>query len=576
MDRSETPQGWWLHPAALAAMFVVALSALLPDHLLFHPDERHYVDAGLQMVESGDWVTPRSTMGEPRLRKPVLPYWFVALGCQIFGPSPFSSRLMFVLAGGGVVWLSWLAARQATASNRAAVLTALIVMCHPALILSSSRSLPDIVLCLFLTMSLAGFLGIVAGGRPEPRLLALAYGGGALAVLSKGAPAAVFVLYSTIFLLVKQRSMVLVHWKRFTVVGLIFLALSGSWFLAMQVMHGHVLGDQFLNDQAGSERIADHPAQVLKQGLISVLVLAASFAPALLSSLPTLTLRGRDALAILDRPVSHFLLGWCLLFLSAAACVNHVSLRYLLPLVAPLGVMLGYVLAELEGPLLRRSLRWLAWTSIALLLPFAGLAFAVMNSDHPLLTIAALLALTGCGVLLVRQMRFTSAVRSVAVSAMAMQIALGIAAWGGQTLQGRSFGYEIAELLHSRQTTGPLVLIGEAAHASRIRICSGGDVGIVAATPATASSHSGAAMAALDPAQLPPESAGVTHVRVACGYHNIEPKALWTAIKDGRLVSLLQEHRREYTVAIPVPRDPHAVEIREASNSEATPGRTVR
>ena len=56
---------------------VVMLAGLLPltyQFVLFHPDEQHYVDAGIKMLESGDYLTPLTPEGELRLRKPIIPY----------------------------------------------------------------------------------------------------------------------------------------------------------------------------------------------------------------------------------------------------------------------------------------------------------------------------------------------------------------------------------------------------------------------------------------------------------------------------------------------------------------------
>lgn len=555
MDRSESIQGWWLHPAALTALFVLGVAAFLPDHLLFHPDERHYVDAGLEMVATGDWLTPRTAEGELRLRKPILPYWFVAAGCAVFGPSPFSTRLLFALAGGGIVGLSWLAARQATGSARSATLTALIVMCHPALLLSATRSLPDVVLSLFLTMSLAGFLGIIGRARAGGGSLVLAYGGGALAILSKGAPAAVFVLYATLFLVVRQRPLLVSQWRRFTLAGVSSLVLAGSWFLAMELIHGNALGDQFVDDQAGSSRFAGEALQIPLQAASLIGLLLASFGAALLPSVQTLWQRRRDLLPILDRPANHFLLSWCLLFIAAASCVNHVSLRYLLPLVAPLAVIAGAVLTELDGPILRRNLRWTAWLSVGLLLPVAGFAGLLMTGGEPLLRTICLIAVVTAGFFLWGQLKFTASLRSVAVAAVATHVALFALAIGGLGLTGRSFGYEMAEVLKTSEVADgapQLVLVGEAAHASRVRVCSGGEITVHwAGQKATPVPVIDQPVAALDASLLPPVSDAVEHVHIPCGFDEIEPGEVWKAVVAGNLPELLRQRQREYTVAIP-------------------------
>src|SRR5262245_3890883 len=73
---------------ALLLTFATGLFPFAADYLLYHPDERHYADAGIRMVQSGDFFTPRTAEGELRLRKPILPYWCVVAGFQTVGISP--------------------------------------------------------------------------------------------------------------------------------------------------------------------------------------------------------------------------------------------------------------------------------------------------------------------------------------------------------------------------------------------------------------------------------------------------------------------------------------------------------
>ncbi|MCA9053164.1 MAG: glycosyltransferase family 39 protein [Planctomycetaceae bacterium] len=380
MDRSTGWQGWIMSPAIIAALFMLALSPLLVDHLLFHPDERHYVDAALQMQETGEWLTPRTADGELRLQKPILAYWFVAAGTSLWDPSPFSTRVLFLLTGGALIWWGARAAWEATGSRAATALTAFMLACHPALIISAVRSLPDVLLGTFVTMSLAGFVAIIARGRADWGPLLTAYLGGALAILAKGSPAIVFVAYGTLYIAYYRRTLFRSQWSRFAVAATLCCALGGSWFAAMHWRYGAELVEQFVVDQGHPYRFASDTLQVLLQGLLIALTLVLSFGLILFPAARPIWNRRRDAAAICSRPVNHFLIGWIGLFLACAACINHVSLRYLLPVAGPTAILLATLIVELEGPRMRRNLRGLAWVSLALI-PIAATIVLLLSQN---------------------------------------------------------------------------------------------------------------------------------------------------------------------------------------------------
>ncbi len=77
---------------------------------LIGPDEPRYAWIARDMVESGDWVTPR-LYGKPWFEKPVLYYWGAALSFKLFGVSEVSARLpcafAALMATLAMAWLAW-------------------------------------------------------------------------------------------------------------------------------------------------------------------------------------------------------------------------------------------------------------------------------------------------------------------------------------------------------------------------------------------------------------------------------------------------------------------------------------
>ena len=83
----------------LIALWLLALAWIRP---LSDPDEGRYAVAALDMLRTGDWVTPRLN-GLPFFHKPPLYYWLAALGYQLFGVHEWVARLPAMLG-------AWLAA----------------------------------------------------------------------------------------------------------------------------------------------------------------------------------------------------------------------------------------------------------------------------------------------------------------------------------------------------------------------------------------------------------------------------------------------------------------------------------
>src|ERR1700752_1415072 len=95
------------------ALILAPLSICYFSHLgamgLVGPDEPRYAWIARDMVETGDWVTPR-LYGKPWFEKPVLYYWGAALSFKLFGVSEaaarFPSAVSALLATLAIAWLA--------------------------------------------------------------------------------------------------------------------------------------------------------------------------------------------------------------------------------------------------------------------------------------------------------------------------------------------------------------------------------------------------------------------------------------------------------------------------------------
>src|SRR5690606_34169795 len=146
--------------------------------------------AAVTMIQNKDYLTTYLGSGELRFKKPILTYWGVLAGFELFGISPFSSRIFFLLAGALTVILVYKIAMVTFADKKIAILSSLIAASHPVLILSSTRSIPDILLALCITFSAWGFAGLLTYGNLAPKKhLSIHYVGLGLPFQATGLPA---------------------------------------------------------------------------------------------------------------------------------------------------------------------------------------------------------------------------------------------------------------------------------------------------------------------------------------------------------------------------------------------------
>ncbi len=97
-----------------AALIVATLYVCSFSHLgaigFVGPDEPRYAWVARDMLETGDWVTPR-LYGKPWFEKPALYYWGAALSFKLFGVSEAAARLpsavSALLATLALAWLAW-------------------------------------------------------------------------------------------------------------------------------------------------------------------------------------------------------------------------------------------------------------------------------------------------------------------------------------------------------------------------------------------------------------------------------------------------------------------------------------
>ncbi len=139
----------WTIEASMAVLVAVWLLALAWVRPLSDPDEGRYAVAALQMLRSGDWVTP-ALNGLPFFHKPPLYYWLAATGFQLAGVHEWVARLPSLL-GAWLAAMSLFVLLKRYASQSVAVAAAVVLVTMPYTYMAAQYANMDMLLAGCLT-----------------------------------------------------------------------------------------------------------------------------------------------------------------------------------------------------------------------------------------------------------------------------------------------------------------------------------------------------------------------------------------------------------------------------------------
>jgi 4-amino-4-deoxy-L-arabinose transferase-like glycosyltransferase len=200
-------------------------------------DEGRNAEAGREMLESGDWITPTFNY-EPRFIKPAFLYWLMSASYAVFDANEFAARLPSALFGIGLIALQYLFLAHVRGSA-VGVLGALMLLLNVEVIILGRQALTDMVLMFFTTMSTYAFWMGFNGTVRRRYWLAISYAAMALGTLDKGPPGFLVPLLGLVPYLTVTK-----QWKRywregFPVGGMaIFVAVAVPYYAAMLSLHG--------------------------------------------------------------------------------------------------------------------------------------------------------------------------------------------------------------------------------------------------------------------------------------------------------------------------------------------------
>lgn len=355
---------------ALLASLLVLLD--LGRRILATNDEARFALLAQDMLDRGAWFFPRlNDVGYHT--KPLLQAWLIALCSWPVGHvTQLTAVLPSALAGIGTVLVVHAVGRSmfGVAVGRAAALVALTTQ---GWFLHARLPMPDMLLTLFITASLAMFWRVVAG-RPGRNWLAF-YGLTALAFWAKGAAGLMPLAVALVYAIVTRRR---ARWHDLHLpVGLALVALLiAPWWIAQWLSDVAATRAVVMEDYAGwyvpraltLTRFTEPVQHVV--GILFPWVLLAPVAIWQAVRFP----RERGA----ERHALEILLVWSAVVFGCVAVSKQQRLRYYLPLISPAALLIGWWAARVmaEG----RAIAQIPWRVYGI--AAAGVAVATAAAFH--------------------------------------------------------------------------------------------------------------------------------------------------------------------------------------------------
>ncbi len=340
-----------------AAMLFIWFFALgLRD--LISTDEGRYADIAMEMLQTGDWITPRLN-GLLYFEKPPLQYWASAIGFSIFGFNDFTARLWPGLTGFLTVISVWFTAKRLWGSLAGEYAALVVVSC--AWMFTNSHFLTlDMGVSFFLALSLCCFL--LAQDAKESHQQAwwmrACWAAMAGATLSKGLiglliPGASLFFYSVINRDIKP-------WLRMQwISGLsIFLLLAAPWFYLVSVRNPEFAQFFFIHEHVERFLTTTHQHEgplwfFIPDLLIGLLPWTSLLFVMLIAGWRKTDLDG-DKKSVFNP--KRFLIVWCGFIFVFFSISGSKLPSYILPIFPALGLLVAPLLASYSAQALKKHL----------------------------------------------------------------------------------------------------------------------------------------------------------------------------------------------------------------------------
>ncbi len=372
----------WLLVAAVL-LYALALQGARP---LYSPDEGRYTNVALVMLATGDWLHPKLHHEVEHWSKPPLTYWSIAASFAVFGHHAFAARLPGALAFACTILLLMRLGRHFVPEQP--WLPAIVYASFAFPTFASNLVTTDTLLALWEVLEVAAFVELWWAATPRAArrarlLLGLAAG---LAFMTKGPPGLLALAACLVFAIWSDGWSGLRRafgWDAL----LVFLVVGGAWYAVVTVQDPRVM-HYFLVEEVVNRVASDKMHRNGEwYGALKI------YLPTLLlGSLPWLPViavavwrHRRDALTRIGaNPHLRLLACWCVLPLIVFTLARSRLPLYLIPLFAPLALLVARQLVPFALVPRWRWIALVAWCALLVLVRAAPAWFDIDDDDRAL------------------------------------------------------------------------------------------------------------------------------------------------------------------------------------------------
>ena len=307
------------------------------------PVESNYTLTALEMLRSGDYVSPR-IYGNFWYDKPAFFYWELIAAYKLFGVNEFAARFFPGVFGTLGLVMTYLFARKLYDRKTGLMAAGILGTCFEYWLLSKTVITDATLFVFFNAVLICFYLGYSTGKR---NIYYLCYVFAGLATLDKG-PIGILLpgFIIIVFLCIRREFKEIIRLRLLS--GLmVYVLTAGSWYYAMYTIHGM----DFINNFLGVHNFlratqSEHPMWNVWWYYLMIFFLGCLPWSWTLPAAIVKCIKARK-LPELDK-TSGFLLTWALVINIFYQCMATKYTTYTLPGLLPIAVLIARYLYERE------------------------------------------------------------------------------------------------------------------------------------------------------------------------------------------------------------------------------------
>ena len=348
---------------------------------LFDPDEPRYASTARDMVLNGNWIVPHFN-GVPRINKPPLFYWTIAISYKLFGINEFSARLPSGMAAIGTVLITYLWGKRIE-DRKKGFWAGIVLMASPLFFYLSRLCITDMLLTFFVCSSLyLFFVEYMAVNKSNRRRLLLYFLLG-MVFLVKGPVGILLFILITLCFLLSIRDVRYIGRIWYLPGFLLFLGIICAWGIPFWLSLGTKQISSLLSQEMSGRFVSGYAHNEPFYYYLPVFIIG--FFPWSLFVFITVihAVKQRVSMPATEKKQVYFFCSWLILTLVFFSISHSKLMTYILPL-SPSVALLTVSLSrwEMNGVLGKRYL-WALWPALSV---SVALPIALLITMHKLAT----------------------------------------------------------------------------------------------------------------------------------------------------------------------------------------------